>query len=81
VAARIAFRNTLGLPAVYNAALEQADEGDTLLFVHDDVSLDDWRVGERVREALDRLDVIGVVGNRRRAPERRLPSALLSMGG
>lgn len=68
VAAKIAFQNSLGLPVVYNAALDQADEDDTLLFVHDDVSLDDWLVGERIREGLERFDVVGVVGNRRRAP-------------
>lgn len=60
-------RNPDGLAHVYNTALEEArDSPAILLFVHDDVYLDDFFWAERLRESLSRFDVVGVIGNRRR---------------
>jgi protein O-GlcNAc transferase len=66
--AHIAFENTRGLPDIYNAAIEAQDGHELLVFMHDDVWIDDHFVAERVIEALKTYDVIGVAGNRRRLP-------------
>ena len=66
----VAFENAKPLPVVYNAALDAADEGDTLLFTHDDVRIDDWFLAQRLEEALGVFDVVGVAGNAQRTPRQ-----------
>ena len=62
-------KNSKGLPTLYNAAIEQAASSPAILvFVHDDVSINDHFWMDRVREALDRFDVVGLAGNTRRSP-------------
>jgi GT2 family glycosyltransferase len=57
--------NTQPLGECYNAAIDAAAEGDALVFVHDDVRIDDWMLGQRLQDALNVFDVVGVAGNRR----------------
>ncbi len=64
--ARIAFDNRRGLPDVFNARIAAPDAAEHLVFVHDDVWIDDYFIAQRVAEGLDAFDVIGVAGNRRR---------------
>ncbi len=66
--AKIRFENRRGLPEIYNERIASAGGADLLIFVHDDVWLDDCFLADRVREGLAVFDVIGVAGNRRRAP-------------
>jgi len=66
--ARIAYANSRPLPEVFNARLSAADGADVVVFVHDDVWLDDYFIADRVLEGVERFDVIGVAGNRRRHP-------------
>jgi GT2 family glycosyltransferase len=66
--ARVTFRNQRGLPDVYNEAISAAGSEEILVFVHDDVWIDDFFLSERVLKGLGRFDVIGVAGNRRRLP-------------
>lgn len=66
----VACNNTAGLPQVYTAALARAAVDDVVVFVHDDVWLDDWFLPTRLREALERFAVVGVAGNRRRVPRQ-----------
>lgn len=63
---RIAFANRCGLPEIYNARIDAADGADRLVFVHDDVWLDDYLIGDRIINGLRSFEVIGVAGNRRR---------------
>ena len=60
--------NKAGLPHVYNRSIEAADGADTLVFVHDDVWVDDWFISHRLNEALAVYDVVGVAGNTRWMP-------------
>jgi glycosyltransferase involved in cell wall biosynthesis len=76
LAIHVAFENKSGLPAVYNAALRQAGDHDAVLFIHDDIWLDDPRWLEKLLEALARFDVVGVAGNRRRV--KRQPAWLFT---
>lgn len=63
---RIAYENRRGLPEVFNAGLDVADAADVLVFVHDDVWLDDIFFSEHLRAGLSHFDVVGVAGSRRR---------------
>ena len=60
--------NQRPLGECYNEAIAQAADDDVLVFVHDDVRIDDWLLGVRLSHALGVFDVVGVVGNRRRQP-------------
>lgn len=63
--------NRNGLPLVYNAALEFAKANPAILvFIHDDVTICDFFWADRLRAALDRFDVVGVAGNKRRLPKQ-----------
>jgi len=66
--AHVAFENTRGLPEIYNARIDAPDAHDLLVFVHDDVWIDDYFLAERVIDGLKAYDLIGVAGNRRRVP-------------
>ncbi len=64
----IAYGNTLGLPEIYNQVIASGSAGGAVVFVHDDVWLDDLFFVQRVLEGLERYDVLGLAGNRRRSP-------------
>jgi GT2 family glycosyltransferase len=59
----IAFENRLGLPAIYNRALERLDDAEAVVFVHDDVALYDFFLPHRIADGLAQFDVIGVAGS------------------
>jgi GT2 family glycosyltransferase len=69
VAASVAFENSAGLSAVYNRAIERAGHDDVLVFVHDDISIDDYHLRHRLGDAFRLFDVVGLAGNG--APDRR----------
>lgn len=63
--------NTRGLSSIYNEAIQLAAQHPAILvFVHDDVWLHDFFWAERIVEALERFDVVGVAGNTRRLPRQ-----------
>lgn len=66
----IAFSNKRGLPGIFNERIATARHDDILVFVHDDVWIDDYFLGDRLNEGLAQYDVLGVVGNRRRLPSQ-----------
>ncbi len=65
---RVAFENKQGLPDVYNAHISSGASDSILVFIHDDVWIDDLFFTDRIIEGLQIYDVIGVAGNRRRIP-------------
>lgn len=64
--ARVTFSNQRSLPDIFNARISALDSFDLLVFMHDDVWIEDSFLADRVVEGLRTYDVIGVVGNRRR---------------
>jgi GT2 family glycosyltransferase len=66
--AHIAFENRRGLPEIYNARIHAGGGAQILVFVHDDVWIDDYFLADRLIEGLRDFDVLGVAGNRRRVP-------------
>lgn len=65
---RIAFSNRQGLPEIYNARIDARDAAEILVFLHDDVWIDDYHLANRVIAGLHNFDMIGVAGTRRRVP-------------
>lgn len=61
-----------GLPEIYNEWLDEAGEDDFLLFVHDDVFIHDWFLFNRLRDAFEHFDVVGLAGNA--SPDLSQPS-------
>jgi len=66
----VTFANERGLPEIYNGRISADDAAAIVVFIHDDVWLDDYFVANRVIEGLHRYDIIGVAGNRRRLPNQ-----------
>jgi GT2 family glycosyltransferase len=72
----IAFDNRRGLPDVYNDRIRTDKSPDILVFMHDDVWIDDYFIADRILEGLKTYDAIGVAGNRRRVPGQTLWSCI-----
>jgi predicted O-linked N-acetylglucosamine transferase (SPINDLY family) len=70
ITANVAFNNTQGLSTVFNQAIEQADRRAILVFVHDDVWVDEANFVDTLIAGLASFDVIGVAGNKRRLPNQ-----------
>lgn len=70
LAAWIAFANQRGLPEIFNARIRAPESRDLLVFIHDDVWIDDYFFADRILAGLEAFDVIGVAGNRRRVPRQ-----------
>ena len=48
IALEVAFQNAKPLAEIYNAAIDSAGEGDILVFLHDDLWIDDYFFAERI---------------------------------
>ena len=72
----IHFSNAKGLPTAYNSSINEslslryATEitDEILVFIHDDVWIDDANIGQHLVDGLNEFDVIGVVGSIDRLP-------------
>ena len=60
--------NQAGLPAAFNRFIVEEMREHALVFMHDDVWIDDLFFSDRIRAALDTFDVAGLAGNRRLLP-------------
>jgi hypothetical protein len=70
IRARLAFENRAGLPIIYNRVLDSPDAAEILVFIHDDVWLDDYFFADRIIAGLQNFDILGIAGNRRRLPRQ-----------
>jgi hypothetical protein len=68
--ARVAFENRASLSEIYNLSLDYPKAAEILVFVHDDVWLDDYFFADRIIAGLKNFDVLGIAGNRRRLPRQ-----------
>lgn len=62
---KIYFENSVGLPSIYNKAIFETN-ADHIVFLHDDVWINDKDFIRNIYSGLRRFDVIGVAGNVRR---------------
>jgi protein O-GlcNAc transferase len=70
ISVKIAYENTRGLSEVFNESIEHADDNALLVFIHDDVWIDQAQFFDSVYAGLQMFDVIGVAGNKRRLPNQ-----------
>ena len=68
--ARIAFENHTSLSKIYNICIDAPGAAEILVFIHDDVWLDDHFFADRIIAGLQTFDVLGIAGNRRRLPRQ-----------
>jgi GT2 family glycosyltransferase len=66
--ARVTVANRRGLAELYNEVLRQVGDENIVVFMHDDVWIEDFYLGLRLVEALKIYDIVGIAGNRRRLP-------------
>ena len=64
VTSRITYQNRLGLGTIYNRYLKTRHEDKILVFVHDDVRIEDLFFVEKLNEAFKKFDVVGLAGNK-----------------
>lgn len=69
VTRHIVYENQEGLSVVYNRFLNARDSKNLIVFVHDDVRIQDLFFVEKLDQAFDSFDVIGVAGNQRPSRE------------
>ncbi len=62
VSGSIVSSNQQGLPLVYNQRIDAENGIEILVFIHDDVWLDDYFFFDRIVEGLSCFDIIGVAG-------------------
>lgn len=62
----IAFENKRGLPEIFNQRLHIENDLDIIVFIHDDVWIDDFFLADRILDAIKKYDIFGVVGNKKR---------------
>lgn len=62
----IAFENQKGLPEIFNKRIFDDNQSEILVFIHDDVWIDDFFIADRILDAVQKYDVFGVVGNQHR---------------
>ena len=63
--------NSLGLPTIYNTAIDNAEQSPAILvFLHDDLYICDFFWTEQIMIGLQSFDVLGLAGNKRRLPKQ-----------
>ena len=65
---RAACHNREPLAKVYNAAMEPGFADHTVVFVHDDVVIEDHHIAPRLHDALQHFDLVGLAGCVQRLP-------------
>ena len=71
IKASIYYENAAALGSIYNEQIAAAAPDEALVFMHDDVWLDDYFFVERVLSGLGQFDVIGLTGSRKRRPNQK----------
>jgi len=77
---KITYGNSAGLAGIYNRRIDSPDPAEILVFIHDDVWIEDFYVSDRIVEALKLFDVVGLAGNRRRSPGQRYWGGAIDQG-
>lgn len=63
--------NTAGLSKIYNIAIEESiNDPAILIFMHDDVHMLDFFWADQILNSLNKFDIVGLAGNKRRAPNQ-----------
>lgn len=58
----IEFENKMGLSSVYNKHIIDSNKDKILIFCHDDVIIEDMFIVEKLNEAINNFDIVGLAG-------------------
>ena len=59
------YGNKEGLPKVYNLSINQHNDADIVVLLHDDITVNDCLLFEKLEDARKRgLDIVGVAGSK-----------------
>jgi hypothetical protein len=61
----IAFKNKKGLPKLYNSFINETYKDKRLIFVHDDVLIEDMFLEEKLDIAFEKFDIVGLAGSKK----------------
>jgi len=68
---RLFTENSVGLPQLYNQAINEAKDNPAILvFIHDDVHLSDYFWSDHLINGLREFQILGLAGNKRRVPRQ-----------
>ena len=62
----ITYNNSTGLPIIFNNAIEKITDESIILFIHDDVWINEANLSDQLTKGLNEFDIIGIAGNKRR---------------
>jgi hypothetical protein len=60
----IVYENKQGLPKVYNTFITEENRGKKLIFIHDDVVIEDLFFQEKLQIAFEKYDIVGLAGSK-----------------
>lgn len=58
----VIYENKKGLPLIYNSFLTKENKDKNLIFVHDDVFIDDFFMEEKLNMAFEKYAIVGIAG-------------------
>jgi hypothetical protein len=61
----IVFKNKKGLPKLYNSFINETYKDKRLIFVHDDVLIEDMFLEEKLDIAFEKFDIVGLAGSKK----------------
>lgn len=61
----ILYNNKDGLPKVYNSFITEENRGKKIIFIHDDVLIEDIFLFEKLDLAFEKYDIVGLAGSKR----------------
>jgi hypothetical protein len=62
---KICYNNNIGLPKLYNSFITEENKDKTLIFVHDDVLIEDLFLEEKLAIAFEKFDIVGLAGSKK----------------
>lgn len=62
---KIIFENNTGLPALYNSFINEENKDQRIVFVHDDVLIEDIFLEEKLDIAFEKYDIVGLAGSKK----------------
>jgi GT2 family glycosyltransferase len=62
---KIIFENKTGLPALYNSFINESNKDKKIIFVHDDVLVEDIFLEEKLDIAFEKYDIVGLAGSKK----------------
>jgi hypothetical protein len=65
VKTKVFYENTTGLPRLYNSFITEHNKDKNIIFVHDDVLIEDLFFEEKLKVAFEKYDIVGLAGTKK----------------